>query len=163
MCLLCQSNARIMPTEALTTTGTALTTTSTSAPSSSTGCPRCGTTKKSGKRSCCARGGAWFKKCGDVGDSTFEHTWAEGIQACKSFAVESPQAVVSRKEDINHSLSVRSAQLINTTHHNHVRTFNPDRTVSDVATTDSADCLCVTTCTSILLITTHLRSLFLRM
>ena len=41
---------------------------------------------KAGKRSCCARGGAWFKDCGDVGDTKFGHTWAEGIQACKDFA-----------------------------------------------------------------------------
>ena len=47
-------------------------------------CPKCGTVKKSGKRSCCARGGGWFKNCGDVGDMKFDHTWAEGIQACKS-------------------------------------------------------------------------------
>ena len=48
-------------------------------------CPKCGAIKKSGERerSCCARGGAWFKNCGDVGDTKFDHTWAEGIQACK--------------------------------------------------------------------------------
>ena len=46
-------------------------------------CVECGTTKKSGKLSCCARGGSWFKNCGDGGDSKFDHTWAEGIQACK--------------------------------------------------------------------------------
>ena len=45
-------------------------------------CPKCGDIKKSGKQSCCARGGAWFKNCGDVGDTKFDHTWAEGIQAC---------------------------------------------------------------------------------
>ena len=45
-------------------------------------CPRCGTNKKSGKHSCCARDGAWFKNCGDGGDTKFDHTWAEGIQAC---------------------------------------------------------------------------------
>ena len=45
-------------------------------------CPKCGTIKESGKRSCCARGGAWFKNCGDAGDAQFDHTWAEGIQAC---------------------------------------------------------------------------------
>ena len=37
----------------------------------------------SGKRSCCIRGGAWFKKCGDVGDSDFKYTWFEGIKACR--------------------------------------------------------------------------------
>ena len=46
-------------------------------------CPKCGVTKKFGARSCCARGGAWFKNCGDDGDTKFDHTWTEGIQACK--------------------------------------------------------------------------------
>ena len=46
-------------------------------------CPKCVTSIKSGKLSCCARGGAWFKNCGDVGDTKFDHTWSEGIQACK--------------------------------------------------------------------------------
>ena len=46
-------------------------------------CLKCGTTQKSGKLSCCARGGAWFKKCGDAGDTEFDHTWVEGMQACK--------------------------------------------------------------------------------
>ena len=47
-------------------------------------CPKCGSAKKSGKRSCCAPGGAWFKNCGDAGDTEVDHTWAEGVQACKS-------------------------------------------------------------------------------
>ena len=47
-------------------------------------CPKCDTMKKSGKLSCCARGGAWFQNCGDTGKPNFEHTWAEGIQACTS-------------------------------------------------------------------------------
>ena len=47
-------------------------------------CRKCGITNKSGKLSCCARGGAWFKKCGDAGDSNFDHTWLEGVLACKS-------------------------------------------------------------------------------
>ena len=63
----------------------ATTTASLSTTSDSSGCPTCSTIKKSGKLSCCARGGAWFKNCGDVGDTTFDHTWAEGIQACKGF------------------------------------------------------------------------------
>ena len=49
-------------------------------------CAKCGIVKKSGKLSCCARGGAWFKKCGDFGDTLFDHTWHEGIQACKGAA-----------------------------------------------------------------------------
>ena len=51
--------------------------------SSSNWCPKC-VVDKSGKPSCCARGGAWFNKCGDASDTQFDHTWAEGIQACKS-------------------------------------------------------------------------------
>ena len=50
------------------------------------GCVKCGMSKKSGKYSCCARGGAWFKSCGDPSDPNFGHTWTEGIQACKGFA-----------------------------------------------------------------------------
>ena len=49
----------------------------------STKCAKCGT-NKAGKRSCCARGGSWFKNCGDTGDTQFDHTWIDGIQACKS-------------------------------------------------------------------------------
>ena len=48
-------------------------------------CVKCGTTRKSGKRSCCARGGNWFKNCGDAGDTKFDHTWSEGIRACEGF------------------------------------------------------------------------------
>ena len=48
------------------------------------GCPKCGIVKKSKQPSCCAPGGAWFKNCGDPGDSKFDHTWLEGMEACKS-------------------------------------------------------------------------------
>ena len=50
----------------------------------SSACPKCGTLKQSSKRSCCARGGDWFKNCGHPGDTTLAHTWAEGIRACES-------------------------------------------------------------------------------
>merc|ERR1712013_653435 len=46
------------------------------------GCPTCGT-NKNGKLSCCGRGGSWFGKCGDEGDSTFDHTWIEGLSSCR--------------------------------------------------------------------------------
>ena len=48
----------------------------------SSACPKCGVVKRNGKLSCCARGGAWFKNCGDVGDTQFDHTWTEGMQSC---------------------------------------------------------------------------------
>ena len=46
-------------------------------------CSACGRNKKTGQLSCCFRGGAWFKNCGDPGDAKFDHTWFEGIKACK--------------------------------------------------------------------------------
>ena len=46
-------------------------------------CPKCAVNKKSGKHSCCASGGAWFNNCGANGNSNSEHTWLEGLQACK--------------------------------------------------------------------------------
>ena len=49
-------------------------------------CPKCGIIPGTGKRSCCADGGAWLDDCGVVGDSRFEHTWNEGIQACRRSA-----------------------------------------------------------------------------
>ena len=47
-------------------------------------CYKCAVVKKSGSYSCCARGGAWYNKCGDVGDLNFEYTWLEGILSCSS-------------------------------------------------------------------------------
>ena len=46
-------------------------------------CPKCGTFKKSGRVSCCAPDGAWFKNCGGTGNRNVDHRWIEGVQACK--------------------------------------------------------------------------------
>ena len=46
-------------------------------------CPKCGITRKSGKTSCCAHGGSWFKNCGGAGNAKLDHTWYEGIKACR--------------------------------------------------------------------------------
>ena len=43
-------------------------------------CSKCRTFEKSGKPSCCAPGGAWFKNCGGAGA---DHRWFEGVEACK--------------------------------------------------------------------------------
>ena len=80
-----------------------------SAASGSYVCPKCGTAKKSGVSSCCARGGSWFRSCGDARDTKFNHTWVEGIQACKGFvtlvAVESRlQAMLHPMQGIGHPL-----------------------------------------------------------
>ena len=55
-------------------------------------CPKCGT-KKSGKPSCCAPDGAWFKNCGTDGDTQFDHTWLEGEQACERKLMHRPPHV----------------------------------------------------------------------
>ena len=47
-------------------------------------CPECGIIKKSGKMSCCGRGGSWFGNCGSVGNANFDHTWHGGITVCKA-------------------------------------------------------------------------------
>ena len=46
-------------------------------------CSKCGINEKSGKRSCCAPGGVWFKNCGSARNRTIDHTWVEGIEACR--------------------------------------------------------------------------------
>ena len=71
-------------------------------------CSKCGTTKKSGKHSCCAPGGAWFKNCGDAGDKTFDHTWAEGIHACKDYGSSVPEQALL--ETILHYADVIACQ-----------------------------------------------------
>ena len=43
-------------------------------------CPKCGLILRSGKESCCARGGSWFGNCGADG----EHTWSQGFLACRA-------------------------------------------------------------------------------
>jgi len=46
-------------------------------------CSKCGTFGKSGRVSCCAPGGAWFKNCGGAGNRNVDHRWFEGVDACK--------------------------------------------------------------------------------
>ena len=75
------------------------------------GCAKCSATKKSGKLSCCAQGGAWFRNCGKTGDPKYDHTWIEGIRACRDFAatvlVESPlQAMLRHAESESYLLNI---------------------------------------------------------
>ena len=64
-------------------------------------CPRCGTIGKSGKSSCCGRGGSWFRNCGSVGNTKLRHTWYEGIQAC--IARTRSKTVIARQKGIGSS------------------------------------------------------------
>ena len=57
-------------------------------------CPKCGLIKKSGRLSCCARSGSWFGNCGSDGDTNFDHTWYEGLQACNEAQSQSQSRAV---------------------------------------------------------------------
>ena len=57
-------------------------------------CPKCGIIHKSGKSSCCSRGGSWFGKCRGAGNANLGRTWYEGIQACRA---RRSQAVVGQQ------------------------------------------------------------------
>ena len=46
-------------------------------------CPKCGAIQKSGRLSCCGHGGSWFENCGNARSANVDHTWVEGIWACK--------------------------------------------------------------------------------
>ena len=76
-------------------------------------CPRCGTIGKSDKSSCCGRGGSWFRNCGGTGNTKLQHTWYEGIQACKarsqSKTVVSQQLNGAKQKDIDSSQGVDMA------------------------------------------------------
>ena len=63
-------------------------------------CTKCGSIKKSGKVSCCARGGSWFRNCGGSGNAKLQHTWYEGIQACKTqskTAIDQQRSIAPQK------------------------------------------------------------------
>ena len=65
------------------------------------GCPKCGIMKKSGRNSCCGRGGSWFNNCGGAGNANFDHTWFEGLQACRAWPqskIETSQQVVAAQQ-----------------------------------------------------------------
>ena len=66
-----------------TSTPTATSTVAESVITSAMTCSKCGTFTKSGRVSCCAPGGAWFKMCGGGGNANVEHTWIEGLHVCK--------------------------------------------------------------------------------
>ena len=66
------------PPSTSTTTTTTIRDTTTNPPKT---CPKCATDNQ-GKLTCCVKGASWFMKCGNPGRSK-EHTWLEGVEACK--------------------------------------------------------------------------------
>ena len=67
--------------------------------------------KKSGKRSCCGRGGSWFKNCGTAVDANVEHTWVEGFLACNIRAKS--KIVLGRQENGEQQLDSDGARMSN--------------------------------------------------
>merc|ERR1712032_1462396 len=51
-------------------------------PANANGCPKCGKFGKSGRVSCCAPGGAWYKKCGSAKNKNVQYKWSQGTDAC---------------------------------------------------------------------------------
>ena len=45
-------------------------------------CSKCGTFKKSGRVSCCAPGGSWYRNCGGAGNRNVGYIWSDGVKAC---------------------------------------------------------------------------------
>ena len=79
-------------------------------------CPKCGIIKKSGKRSCCGRGGSWFGNCGSAGNTKLHHTWYGGAQACKTMT-ESNAFIGQKLHGVQHKKngSVDDAGRVNST------------------------------------------------
>ena len=109
-------------------------------------CPKCGTIKKSGKRSCCARGGSWFKKCGDADDAEFDHTWTEGIGTCQGFAASAlvNASTQVRYRDVGVIAHAQSTtQRSNTTHADSTSRIDITASEDCVESAKVAICVCV--------------------
>ena len=112
-------------------------------------CSKCGTIKKSGKTSCCGLGGSWFRNCGSGGNSKLDHTWFEGIWACKVRAQSKtaidqrlhavPQLHVSTGADVAHRKAVITAATISTLTPTNTSTVTLGKTIPIVASTNTPD------------------------
>ena len=83
-------------------------------------CPKCAAINKSGKLSCCAPGGAWFKNCGTSGNSNTDHTWVEGMQACRDMVSlasgkAEPQSILRNQTTTTRQLNDVEHQTIDST------------------------------------------------
>ena len=127
-------------------------------------CVKCGVAKKSRVLSCCARGGAWFKNCGGAGDTQFDHTWLEGIQACKRFVssvpLESPLQAMFRHAGV--IVYPRNTTETQNTTRQQIHIYRPD-SISNDGTTDFEGCVGVAkvlVCMHVLFIVLHLQAQF---
>ena len=85
-------------------------------------CLKCGAIKKTGKLSCCARGGSWYGNCGATGNANRAHTWFQGMQACQA-VMGQPKKDAGQKDDdssndarivVNSKVVIVTAQLLAT-------------------------------------------------
>ena len=113
-------------------------------------CLKCGTLK-TGKRSCCARGGAWFKNCGDAGDTNVDHTWAEGIEACRYFVGDASVEISQQDKLRNVDVIVNPLNMTRLRNTTRQRTpMSPADSTPSIL--DTADFAKVTVCVCVLLI-----------
>ena len=92
-------------------------------------CHKCGIIAKSGKISCCGRSGSWFGNCGSVSNSNLDHTWYEGIQACKTLS-QSKSAIGQKSHAAKQRTSSNGPGMSNLK-----AVIEPENTTTDITTT----------------------------
>ena len=103
-------------------------------------CPTCGTIEKSGKASCCGRGGSWFRNCGSTGNRKLRHTWSEGLIACQTRAnlkvakPLQPNSVQQRKS--SYDIGIDNSKAVITAAE--IFTFSSASTSTPVPTTNAS-------------------------
>ena len=97
-------------------------------------CSKCGTMRKSGKRSCCAPGGAWYKNCGSADNAKVGHTWLEGLQTCRDYSGSSSLQSQAKLRQEQTWVESNVTHERNDTHQHIVH--SPDANTSGDETTD---------------------------
>ena len=64
-------------------------------------CPKCGTIEKSGKISCCGRGGAWYGNCGSAGNKTLATRGTRASRPAKHGGSNSRQSLPNSQPLLN--------------------------------------------------------------
>ena len=122
-------------------------------------CLRCGTIGKFGKMSCCGRGGSWFKSCGGAGNTKRQHTWHEGIQACK--ARSQSNTVIAQQLNVAQQKDKHSSQGVDMTNDKAVSANTVSEATSIVTPTYTSENMSFTTSASTPIITQRCVNLML--
>jgi len=75
-------------------------------------CPTCGKIGRSGRSSCCGRGGSWYGNCGSSGNAETHHTWYEGLQICKTHSAIGQQLVVVAQQESTDASPAKTSTTI---------------------------------------------------